>query len=329
MSADVKIEIVEENALEIDVDVLALKYAQKYYGVDDLVSTLLMRQGIDQSQMQPRPGEFRLVPGEPAISARNILFVGVVDLYDFGYREIRDFGRRFLSVLAHAAPQTRHVAATIHGAGYGLDEIEAFEAEIAGILDAIDSGDVPRPLRKISIVELDSSRVKRLQPLLGELYHQEPTLKTSGDPQRSTSDRLRNAGYASDAKSHVFVAMPFKNEMADTYHYGIQGAVRAAGLLCERADLSTFTGDVMHWVQQRIRTSALVIADLTEANPNVYLEVGYAWGCEVPVLLLTQSTDHLKFDVRGQRCLVYNSIRELEESLRIELENLCKGGPVV
>ena len=72
--------------------------------------------------------------------------------------------------------------------------------------------------------------------------------------------------------------MPFKNDMDDTYHYGIQGAVRAAGFLCERADLSTFVGDVMHWVQNRIRTSSLVIADLTEANPNVYLEVGYAWG---------------------------------------------------
>ena len=63
-------------------------------------------------------------------------------------------------------------------------------------------------------------------------------------------------------------------------------------------------------------------------NIRVYLEVGYAWGCGVPVVLLTQTTDHLKFDVRGQRCLVYSSIRELEESLRAELENLRANGAV-
>ena len=66
--------------------------------------------------------------------------------------------------------------------------------------------------------------------------------------------------------------------------------MRSAGFLCERADLSAFTGDVMDWVRNRIKTAKLVIADLTEANPNVYLEVGYAWGCEVPTVLLTKDT---------------------------------------
>lgn len=328
MRSNIKIEIVEADALEIGVDVLALKYAQRHYGADELVSTLLTRQGIDQTRMRPRPGDFGLVPGRPAIAAQNVLFVGVIDLYDFGYREIRDFGRRVLSVLAGTAPQARYVAATVHGAGYGLDEIEAFESEIAGFLDAIGSGDIPRSLEKITIVERDPGRVARLQPLLEELYPHEPALDTYRKTQESRSERLRAAGYASDAKSHIFVAMPFKNEMDDTYHYGIQGAVRAAGFLCERADLSAFIGDVMDWVKQRIRTSSLVIADLTEANPNVYLEVGYAWGYGVPVVLLVQDTGHLKFDVRGQRCLVYHSIRELEESLRTELEHLRKGGTV-
>lgn len=111
--------------------------------------------------------------------------------------------------------------------------------------------------------------------------------------------------------------------MDDTYHYGIQNAVRAAGFVCERADRTSFVGDVVQWVLNRIRTASLVIADLTDANPNVYLEVGYAWGREVPVVLLTQATTDLEFNVRGQRCLVYGgSTQKLEESLRAELENL-------
>jgi hypothetical protein len=46
-------------------------------------------------------------------------------------------------------------------------------------------------------------------------------------------------------------------------------------------------------------------ADLSDANPNVYLEVGYAWGRGRPTLLVVRDSSHLKFDVQGQRCLIY------------------------
>ncbi|NJL46319.1 MAG: hypothetical protein HC929_00900 [Leptolyngbyaceae cyanobacterium SM2_5_2] len=146
------------------------------------------------------------------------------------------------------------------------------------------------------------------------------------EQQPETRERLRSVGYASDSKAHVFVAMPFKEEMDDVYHYGIQGAVKATGYLCERADLSSFTGNIMEWVRQRIKSSKLVIADLTDANPNVYLEVGYAWGCGIPKILIVGNTEHLKFDVRDQRCLQYKSIKNLEESLQSELNSLKNHG---
>jgi hypothetical protein len=117
--------------------------------------------------------------------------------------------------------------------------------------------------------------------------------------------------------------MPFAPEFDDLYYYGIQGAVNRAGYLCERADLSSFTGDVMIWVRSRISSSKLIIADLTGANPNVYLEVGYAWAMQVPTVLLVEKNDDLRFDVRGQRVIEYKgSIRSLEERLRAELQSL-------
>lgn len=99
-------------------------------------------------------------------------------------------------------------------------------------------------------------------------------------------------------------------------------SVKRVGLLCERADLSAYTGDVVTWVRERIRTSSLVVADLSGANPNVYLEVGFAWGCGVPTVLLARDSGELRFDVCGQRCLIYNKIKDLEEKLRVELSAL-------
>jgi hypothetical protein len=116
--------------------------------------------------------------------------------------------------------------------------------------------------------------------------------------------------------------MPFAAEMEDVFHYGIQGAVNDAGFLCERADLSSFTGDVMEWVKKRISAATFVIGDLSTANPNVYLEIGYAWGCGKPTILLVNNSSDLKFDVKTQRCLVYRRIKDLEESLKKELKQL-------
>ena len=63
----------------------------------------------------------------------------------------------------------------------------------------------------------------------------------------------------------------------------------------------------------------MVIADLIESNPNVYLEVGYAWGKNRPTILLAKKEQEIKFDVRGQRHLKYDTIKGLRESLVKEL----------
>jgi hypothetical protein len=110
--------------------------------------------------------------------------------------------------------------------------------------------------------------------------------------------------------------------MDEGRHDPIQNAVRAAGLVCERADLTSFTGEVMSWAKTRISTADLVIADLSAANPNVYLEVGLAWGFGRRTILIARAGAELTFDVRGQRCLYYSKISELESSLTRELRNL-------
>ena len=113
--------------------------------------------------------------------------------------------------------------------------------------------------------------------------------------------------------------MPFSKDLEDVFIFGIQGPINKAGYLCERVDMLSFTGDILERIKSRIETAALVVADLTGANPNVYLEVGYAWGKNRPTLLLSRKTDDLKFDVRGQRCLVYDSIVDLSKKLQQDL----------
>jgi hypothetical protein len=318
-----RIEVIAGDATQVAADVLALKYAQARYGLDAFVAQQLRQAGRTDADMSPRPEGFRILPSPDGVKAASILFVGVVPLWEFDYERIRAFARKVLATLAGERPKTKTVLVTVHGPGYGLDETEAFASQVAGFLDAIGSGDVPDALESIQIVERNKGRAARLQEALSEL------LPGRGAPvqaarESAVVERLRSVGYASASKRHVFVAMPFADEMEDVYHYGIQNAVNSIGWLCERADLSAFTGDVMQWVQSRIKTASLVIADLTGANPNVYLELGFAWGCGTPAVLLARDRKELRFDVRGQRCLLYKSIKELEGKLSAELELLTE-----
>lgn len=324
--ADAGISIVVEkgDALDFPADVLVLKYADALYGVDRAAVQALSTSEPKIEARLPKANGFYITPTTAAIAADRVLFVGVGPLRQFGYGEIRRFARKSLEALAGEVPHAGHVAMTIHGPGYGLDESEAFESQVAGLLDAIAAGDAPADLTKVTIVERNPGRAERLKSLLDQL---QPDLRGARS-HSFRSDRLRSVGYDSRGKPHIFVAMPFAEEMDDVFHYGIQGAVNAAGFLCERADLSSFTGDVVEWVKIRIASATMVIADLTDANPNVYLEVGYAWGCGRPTALLVKDPSQLKFDVKSQRCLVYKRIKDLETALRTELDGLQQALPL-
>jgi hypothetical protein len=324
----IRIEIVNGDALEYAAEVLALKFAQHLFGVDAKVVQRLERNGVQVEPRLPAIGTTLLLNSGNAIAATEVLFMGVEPLGRFNYQTIREFAHSVLAILSKERPSLKHLAMTLHGVGFGLDETEAFRSEIAGVLDALAVKERPQGLTRISIVEWDAQAAKRLTTLLHSLL---PTGIVSDNPLQGDAEpaslgaarvSLGTVGHDSHQKPHVFVAMPFAEEYADRFHYGIQGAANAAGYLCERADLASFTGDVVAWVKDRIGSAALVVADLTAANPNVYLEVGYAWGRGVNTVLVVAEGDELKFDVRTQRYLVFRSIRHLEDLLTEELKAL-------
>jgi hypothetical protein len=321
----IEISVISGDVFSFHSDVLVLKYAQALFGGDNEAFRRLTEAGIELTL--PKPNEFTFQDTGKSMYPKNILFVGVNRLLQFQYQEIRNFARRALTFLSERAPDAKSVALTIHGPGYGLDESEAFKSELAGVVEALTNGQFPSGLASIVFVEFSADRADRLAQLLKTLVPRGVlTIDGPGSMTRlqdKAQDTLRTAGYASATKAHVFVAMPFVPDLDDVFHYGIQSAVNAVGLLCERGDSTAFTGDILEWVKRRISSATLVIADLSSANPNVYLEVGYAWGCKKSTILLVRDPKELKFDARGQRCLVYkSSIQKLEELLKKELNEI-------
>jgi hypothetical protein len=315
-----KISVQEANAAYFPCDVIVLKFAQQFYGVDDFISSRISSNPL--RDISPPVGKHVLLPSEGKIAAKNVLFVGVGSLYEFDYAKIREFANSSLLTVSKLLPDAMHVAMTVHGMGYGLDERESFLAQIAGILDALHNGSTSS-IKKVTIVELDEARAVRLKRVLkANLPEESPTKKRKSARKISPSQSIASAGIESENKPHIFIAMPFNDAMEDTFNFGIKEPINAAGFLCERVDMSVFTGDILTRIKSRIETAILVIADLSGANPNVYLEVEYAWGKNRPTLLLCNKSEERKFDVQGQRCIVYKNISDLAKQLKNDLAAL-------
>jgi hypothetical protein len=318
----VQLRVLEADALSYETDLLVLKHAQRSYGVD---AKAVQGARINVATL-PAVGENLLVRAPSRVGPRNLLFIGVEPIHFFGYQFIRYFSRRAIAQADEALPSVREIAMTMHGIGFGLDETEAFESEVAGVIEALDADDYPHGLLTVTFVEQGASRAARMKNVLASLLGAtEPrkrpetgTTRGVGQPPR----RIDTVGYDSAARPHAFVAMPFTASFEDVFYYGISRSIRAAGLLCERVDQIHFTGDIIDRVKERIASSTVVVADLSDANPNVYLEVGYAWGVRTPCVLICNRQTDLKFDLRGERCLFYGSIMELEKTLSAELAAL-------
>lgn len=137
---------------------------------------------------------------------------------------------------------------------------------------------------------------------------------------------LKTFGTGSDNKIRLFVAMPFKEEFTDEWEISIQEAAYSNGLLCERVDKLAFVGDIISEVKRRIEEYDGLIAMLNDANPNVYLELGFAWAKGKPTVLIAKADQTLPFDVKGQRCIFYTGIADLRSRLTKELAELKSTG---
>lgn len=146
------------------------------------------------------------------------------------------------------------------------------------------------------------------------------------DRYKYISKSIKTAGIKSEIKHSIFVAMPFKKEMYDLFRFGISQPTRRIGFLCERVDQQRYTGAVLEKIKKEIDGAKAIVAVLTDSNPNVYLEVGYAWGKKKPTLLLIKKGKEPEFDLKAENYIEYETITEVEDVLKRQLNGLKEKG---
>lgn len=106
---------------------------------------------------------------------------------------------------------------------------------------------------------------------------------------------------------YIFFAVPYGTPAAELRD-AVNIASAQAGFELMRADQQFAPSQyVVDGIRQAIERASLVIGEVTETNPNVMWELGYAQALGKPILLITQDPGTIPFDAHLVRAVTYQA----------------------
>lgn len=130
-------------------------------------------------------------------------------------------------------------------------------------------------------------------------------------------------------KPRCFIAMKIGGHPLPGVFETISHVVEAKGYVPIRVDRENFLGSIIENIWNSIRSCDLVLADLTDYNPNVFYEIGIAHTLGKPTILtlydkFAKVPDNIPFDIMVQRILPYGTRETLELQLNEQIASLKK-----
>ena len=123
----------------------------------------------------------------------------------------------------------------------------------------------------------------------------------------------------------AFIVMKFGDqELEDAYELVIEPAINACGLKPVRVDKIAVENTINEDIIRLIKTSTLVVADLTGERPNCYYEVGFAHALGRPVILSIKNREKIHFDLVTHQFLIWNNLREFRGELELRIKRILK-----
>lgn len=118
-----------------------------------------------------------------------------------------------------------------------------------------------------------------------------------------------------EKKNRVFVAMPFSDDYRDSYEYGVKLILDQLSIEYYRADDEISNKDIMCKICCEIQSCGKVIANISELNPNVMLELGLAYGLGKEVIVIKDKKTASISDLGSIEYIEYSHASELQQKL--------------
>jgi nucleoside 2-deoxyribosyltransferase len=119
-------------------------------------------------------------------------------------------------------------------------------------------------------------------------------------------------------KALVFILTPFHPEFQKSFN-AIAAVCTELGLRPLRGDEEFIAGDVFPHILRLIVRARIVIANIEGRNPNVFYELGIAHALGKTTILVAEANKEIPFDIKAKKLILYKSLFNLKQRLRIEL----------
>lgn len=233
-------------------------------------------------------------------------------------KEGRMMLRHLLADLMHGSKMTRALGPEMHESLYMLMR----RAEKANTSDAVR--EVARDFRQYMMAATSFSRAKEMEDRLRELEGQMKSAAEGaaadgmGQDDVVTLDSLRD-------KKVLFAIMPFHDDFRDVWAGGIKRAAAGTGVTPIRIDMITASTEITDDIVAAIELAEIVVVDVTQNNPNVMFEFGFALAKQKAHVVISQSTEFLTFDIKNVRTIIYKNSWQGIEGLHKDLQSFIKG----
>jgi len=136
---------------------------------------------------------------------------------------------------------------------------------------------------------------------------------------------------SSEKLKRLFIIAPIGSEESDTrtriekvQKYIVEPSCEKFGYFCERADQLPRAGTITTHIIECLMEHELVIADLSDLNPNVFYELAIRHAVNKPVILIAEKGTKIPFDISHERVIFYSTDVEDSHKAQVMLHRLIE-----
>ena len=114
-----------------------------------------------------------------------------------------------------------------------------------------------------------------------------------------------------------------EDEWTEIYEDIFKPAIEDCGYSCERARPAT--GSLIKTIIGKLKHSAIVLADITDRNPNVLYELGVRHALSKGTIMVSQKADDIPSDLKGYWAIIYGTYPRQVEEFKAEIKRIHEG----
>jgi DNA-binding Xre family transcriptional regulator len=99
-------------------------------------------------------------------------------------------------------------------------------------------------------------------------------------------------------KPMAFILMPFDPDSTQVFELILKPSLEKAGYSVLRADSLPDQQNILRKIVEGIANANLILADLSNENPNVFYELGLCHGLGIETIMITRSIEKIPFDLK-------------------------------